>query len=277
MFISKRIPALALGALLAAAGLGAGLASAYSGTSSPPVQASATGTAGPAAGQEFAPAAPTWMTSYSGYAAMMGRYGGAYGMMGGSGPNGAMMGGGGPSGTAYSGTDMGKIMGRVLAAAPGPRIAAAQAQAEAAAVPAGAHVDAATNTVAFTGPAVTLTAVAGPTEEAMYTFEIAGLTDPAISVPAGTQITLRIVNADTDMAHGIVVTTDRAGVEAWMPMMNAAPAFPGAAVWALGEAGSAGAPSATTQFTVTAPGTYTYLCPVPGHTQQGMYGTLTVH
>jgi uncharacterized cupredoxin-like copper-binding protein len=25
------------------------------------------------------------------------------------------------------------------------------------------------------------------------------------------------------------------------------------------------------------PGTYTYLCPVPGHAQQGMYGTLTVN
>jgi rusticyanin len=280
MFTGKRVPAIALGALLAAAGLGAGLASAYSGTSGPPVQASATGTAGPAAGQDSGQPAPAWMTSYGGYAAMMGRYGGAYGMMGGSGPSGGMMGGtgGGPNGTVYSGTDMSRIMGGVPAAAPGLRISAAQAQAEAAAVPAGARVDTAANTVAFAGRAVTLTAVAGPDGRSMYTFEVAGLTDPAISIPAGAQITLRFVDADTDMAHGIVVTAaDPATAAAWMPMMNAAPAFPGAAIWALGESGSTGAPTATTSFTAATPGTYTYLCPVPGHAQQGMYGTLTVN
>jgi rusticyanin len=131
--------------------------------------------------------------------------------------------------------------------------------------------------VAFTGRAVTLTVVAGPAGQSMYTFEIAGLSDPAISVPAGAQVTLRFVNADTDMAHGIVLTaTDRAASEAWMPMMNAAPAFHRAALWALGEADSSGAPTATAQFTASTAGTFTYLCPVPGHAQQGMTGTLTV-
>lgn len=184
---------------------------------------------------------------------------------------------GGPGAVVYSGTDMGRIMGRVLAAAPGPRITATQSQAEAAAVPAGARVDAAANTVAFTGRTVTLTVVAGPAAQSMYTFGIAGLTDPAITVPANAQVTLRFVNADTDMAHGIVITTaGPAATRAWMPMMSAAPAFPRAALWALGEQNSSGAPTATTQFTATTAGTYTYLCRVPGHAQQGRYGTFTV-
>jgi uncharacterized cupredoxin-like copper-binding protein len=102
------------------------------------------------------------------------------------------------------------------------------------------------------------------------------MTDPQIVVPAGAQVTLRLINADTDMAHGIVVTsTDAAG--AWMPMMKSAEAVPGAAIWALGAADSSGAPTETTAFTAATAGTYTYLCPVPGHSQQGMYGTLTVN
>lgn len=32
----------------------------------------------------------------------------------------------------------------------------------------------------------------------------------------------------------------------------------------------------TATFTATTPGTYHYLCPVPGHAQEGMTGTFTV-
>jgi nitrite reductase (NO-forming) len=32
----------------------------------------------------------------------------------------------------------------------------------------------------------------------------------------------------------------------------------------------------TLTFTATTPGTYHYLCPVPGHAQKGMAGTLAV-
>jgi nitrite reductase (NO-forming) len=32
----------------------------------------------------------------------------------------------------------------------------------------------------------------------------------------------------------------------------------------------------TLTFTATTPGTYQYLCPVPGHAQQGMTGTFNV-
>jgi nitrite reductase (NO-forming) len=32
----------------------------------------------------------------------------------------------------------------------------------------------------------------------------------------------------------------------------------------------------TLTFTAASPGTYRYLCPVPGHAQKGMTGTFTV-
>jgi plastocyanin len=53
-------------------------------------------------------------------------------------------------------------------------------------------------------------------------------------------------------------------------------AFPGAAVWFLGHPTSAGLHAATLTFTASTPGPYRYLCPVPGHAEDGMTGTFTV-
>ena len=62
----------------------------------------------------------------------------------------------------------------------------------------------------------------------------------------------------------------------WMPMMTAAPAFSGSALWFLGDPTAAGMHDGTIAFTAGTPGSYEYLCPVPGHAQQGMRGTFTV-
>jgi plastocyanin len=61
-----------------------------------------------------------------------------------------------------------------------------------------------------------------------------------------------------------------------MPMLTARPAFPGSAVLFLGNPTPAGMHAGTLSFTATAPGSYRYLCPVPGHAQKGMTGTFTV-
>ena len=61
-----------------------------------------------------------------------------------------------------------------------------------------------------------------------------------------------------------------------MPMMTAAPAFTGAALWFLGEPTAAGMHAGPLSFTATTPGSYQYLCPVPGYAREGMAGTLTV-
>ena len=59
-------------------------------------------------------------------------------------------------------------------------------------------------------------------------------------------------------------------------MMTAAPAFPGSALWFLGKPTTAGMHAGTLTFTAATPGSYQYLCPVPGHAQEGMAGTFTV-
>ena len=46
--------------------------------------------------------------------------------------------------------------------------------------------------------------------------------------------------------------------------------------WFLGNATAAGMHAGTFTFTASTPGTYHYLCPVPGHAQHGMAGTFTV-
>jgi hypothetical protein len=53
-------------------------------------------------------------------------------------------------------------------------------------------------------------------------FRIAGMTNPAISVPAGAHVSIELVNADDDMAHGLVIMP--AGTaSSYLPMMTAAP------------------------------------------------------
>jgi uncharacterized cupredoxin-like copper-binding protein len=59
-------------------------------------------------------------------------------------------------------------------------------------------------------------------------------------------------------------------------MMTARPAFPGAALWFLGDPTSAGVHAGPLSFIAGTPGTYRYLCPVPGHARAGMTGVFTV-
>lgn len=273
-------------AVLAAAGLGTGVAVAVGGSPGQPAAA-----VSPAASGAAASSAP----GYSWYQSMMGSYHGAGGGMMGGAPGGWMMsqagyqwmtGGAGAPGWmrggdlpgfmmgGSAGTDPGTVMGTLFANAPGPRVSPAQAQRLGDRVPAGASVDRAARTIGFTAADVSLVVLASPSMPA-ESFRIAGMTDPAISVPAGAHVTVELVNADGGMAHGLVVMPAGTARSA-MPMMTAAPSFSGAALWFLGQPSAAGMHIATMTFTAAAPGSYQHLRPVPGHAQEGMAGTFTV-
>jgi uncharacterized cupredoxin-like copper-binding protein len=94
-------------------------------------------------------------------------------------------------------------------------------------------------------------------------------------VKSGAHVSIKVINADPGAAHGLTVTASGA-TSSWMPMMTARPAFPGSALWFLGNPTAAGMHAATLTFTASTPGTYRYLCPLPGHAQKGMTGTFTV-
>ncbi len=208
------------------------------------------------------------------YSWMMGRSG--YGwMMGGSSAPGWMTGGALPGFMMGSSTDMGQVMGRLFADAPGPRVNAAEAAKLGSQVPSGATVDKTKNQITFTASTVDFAVLAGPADGPDETFRVAGLVNPTIAAPTGAKVTIQVVNADPDTAHGLVVTASGTASSA-MPMMSSPPAFSGAAVWFLGNPTSTGMHTATLSFTASTAGTYTYLCPVPGHAQKGMAGTFTV-
>jgi rusticyanin len=262
-------------AVLAAGGLGAGLALAVGGPS----------------GQPTVPSSATSGAMYSYYGSMMGRlYGGSMmgnssyssmmgpsgyqWMMGGTNAPGWMRGGSLPSYMMGTGTDPGKIMGALFANAPGPRMSAARAAQLGDQIPSGATIDAASNRVSFSGRNVQLVVLASPSMPA-ENFRIAGMVNPTITVPAGARVSIELVNADDDMAHGLVVTAT-GGATSWMPMMTAAPAFSGSALWFLGNPTSAGMHVGTLSFSATNPGAYQYLCSLPGHAQKGMVGSFVV-
>jgi rusticyanin len=171
--------------------------------------------------------------------------------------------------------DAGKVMGTLFANAPGARVSPAQAVRLGSQVPAGATVSRGTHRITFSAASVRLVVLASPAGGPDETFRIAGLVNPAIVVKAGAHVSIEVINADPRTAHGLVVTAGQARSSV-MPMMTASPAFPGSALWFLGNPTSAGMHAGTLSFTAATPGTYRYLCPVPGHAQAGMAGTFIV-
>ena len=282
MMTRKQAMILAGAAVIAAAGLGTGAAIAASGSLGRPAASSAassslgyswyrsmmTGYYGNGS-EMMGNSSYSWMMSQAGYRWMMGGTG-SPGWMTGALPS-AMMG----TGMMGGSTDPGKIMGSLWANAPGPRVSAAQAAAVGSQVPTGAQVSKAANTVTFTSTTVRLTILASPPGGPDETFRAAGLVNPRIIVPAGSQVTIQLINADPDTAHGLVITSGNAGTSR-MPMMTARPAFTGSALWFLGTPTAAGLHEGTLTFTAATPGTYHYLCAVPGHAQKGMTGTFTI-
>jgi uncharacterized cupredoxin-like copper-binding protein len=61
-----------------------------------------------------------------------------------------------------------------------------------------------------------------------------------------------------------------------MPMITTSPAFLGAALWFLSESSTAGTHPGTLTFAAGSSVSYRYLCPVPGHAQEGMPGAFVV-
>jgi rusticyanin len=276
----KRISIL-IGAAVAVAGLGAGAAAAVTSN----LGTTPKGTAG---------AAVSAVPPYSYYRSMMSRYygGSPMSMMGGG--YGWMMGAAGyrwmfgsaaapawmrgahlPPMMMGTGTDMGHMMGRLWANAPGPRVSPEQAARDGSQVPGGASISRRANTVTFTSSTVSLTAEASPAGGPDETFRIAGLVNPKVIVPAGSKVSVQVINADPNTAHGLVITASH-DLSSWMPMMTARPAFTGSALWFLGDPTATGMHVGTLTFTAATPGTYHYLCPVPGHAQKGMTGQLIV-
>lgn len=180
------------------------------------------------------------------------------------------------AGAPVGGSDaMGRMMGAFLSGNQVPRITRSEAMALGNAVPTGATADRARNQLVFRTAVVRLTVLASPPWGKDMTFRVAGLTNPTIVVPQGAQVHVELVNADNDTSHAWLLTPT-APPFPYMAMMGTPAAFAGSLAPPLGESSGAGMPSETITFQASAAGRYTYLCPVPGHAQRGMYGAFIV-
>ncbi len=189
-------------------------------------------------------------------------YGAPGGMMGGG--VGGMMGGGA---TMMGGTGSANGSTRISAAS----VAALVRQGET-----GARIDRAADTITYRGRTALVVALASPHGAPNMTWEIDGLVNPTIRIPAGTRVTVDLVNTDWGYWHGFELTPTPPPYPD-MAMMGIANQFllmplPERTTQNLATAQYA---TRSGRFTATR-GTYYYLCPVPGHAQQGMYGKLVI-
>jgi rusticyanin len=189
-----------------------------------------------------------------------------------------MMGQYGPGSTgsgAWSGA-MGSMMGGF--SRQGSMLTMNQANSDMESSLAHATVDKVNNSITYTGHSVRIVVFGGamgdnktgPAEK----FVIGGLVNPTLHVSKGANVTFELVNEDTDMAHGIEVST--AGPPyGYMSMMQGG-IYPGSVIAPIPEADGNNVSMATTSFTTAQSGTFYYLCQYPGHASKGMYGKIII-
>lgn len=150
----------------------------------------------------------------------------------------------------------------------------------------GAVISAAANSVTYTQSHVLLVFLANPEQAPMghAKWQLDGLFNPTITVPAGAGVTIDFVNADKgapsiQMAqmHGFYIT--RSGPPyATFPEFSALP-VPGTMLAYLPPQQPFWNPTGMmmrSEFLRLSTGAYFYLCPAMGHAQSGMYGQLNV-
>ena len=136
--------------------------------------------------------------------------------------------------------------------------------------------------VMFPGKKVVITVVANAPRHPDMSFETGGLTNPTVCVSQGAHVTLNVINMDygPGMIHGLVITSAKppyplhigrhppdmlARIAALAPRSNS-------------RLRAARYAEATVRFVARRPGTYYYVCPIPGHALAfHMYGRFIVN
>lgn len=139
--------------------------------------------------------------------------------------------------------------------------------------------------VICSGHRITIPVVAVAPGAPDTTFEIHGQVNPTLVVPAGVRLRFELANNDAGMDHTLDVTTNTppyALVPANLPVI--APKHIRSVPGLFAASGMVPARSArhrplslrSTAWFRLPPGTYHYVCAMPGHAQKGMYGKLVV-
>ncbi|OEF99232.1 hypothetical protein BHF71_09580 [Vulcanibacillus modesticaldus] len=135
-----------------------------------------------------------------------------------------------------------------------------------------AIVDRENNTITYRGENINIVLIGGP-EYADGRFVIDGLINPTIIIPKNTNISLTLVNEDEGMPHGVEFTTAKPPYS-YMSMMDGG--YSGVSLIPIPEASAGNYPVAKTTFSINKSGELYYLCQVPGHAAEGMYGKVII-
>lgn len=143
-----------------------------------------------------------------------------------------------------------------------------------------ATVDRARRRVTFTGRRVLLAMAAVQPGYPDTTFEVAGLVDPTIVIPAGSTVTLSLVNMDygRNMDHGVEITAvgPPYPVLGMMGMPGALSGIPVLRPRSANDVHSSHYRASSVTFDAPPPGVYYYICQYFDHASKGMYGKLVV-
>lgn len=142
-------------------------------------------------------------------------------------------------------------------------------------------VDKAGKTVRFSGHEVVIDMVAVQPGHDDGTFEVHGVTNPTLVVPAGATVHLNLVNMDygKDMEHGVIITPvappyqHNVMMQTGRGLAGISPPIPWRSAKDITQSEYA-AVGAT--FVARSPGVYWYICQTPGHAAKGMYGKFVV-
>jgi len=137
------------------------------------------------------------------------------------------------------------------------------------------RVDAATNQIRYTTRQVSLIMVGAPPGHPGMYWQVDGRVNPTVVIPAGATVRVIFANGDSDTMHGWELTTSGPPYPV-APMMTVGVAAPNAFLMPVPAANGNQWHTETTTFSAPASGTYYYLCPVPGHAEEGMWGKLIV-
>ena len=131
-------------------------------------------------------------------------------------------------------------------------------------------VSEANGTLTYGGGQVKILVLMGPMIEgqSMYSFVVDNITNPTLVFPRGTEVTMVVVNVDTDAYHGLTLTTlpPPYGYNAMPAMMSTLASTRVMPPYSSGFAAQ--------QISFAVDGDMYYMCPVPGHAQSGMYGLI---
>ncbi len=137
-------------------------------------------------------------------------------------------------------------------------------------------VNKANNEIEFHGLKITIPIIASPSNGNMYSFGVYGLVNPTIIVPKDSEITLKFVNADDDMYHGVFITNGSPPYPFMGVSMFNRPAFVNSYVEPLAPEESGNYKSLSNTFKADKNGIFYYVCQIMGHAANGMYGKFVI-